>query len=51
MKITLNSYGNFVCHKIKIVREINILEQNKEVVITSGPRICVFGNEEDRVLD
>ena len=23
--------GNFTCHKIKIVTEINILEKNKEV--------------------
>ena len=31
VKMRLNLCGNFICHKIKIVTEINILEQNKEV--------------------
>ena len=47
-KMRLNLCGNFICHKIKIVMEINILEQNKEVAgSTSAKEMgteCVLGN-------
>ena len=41
-----------MCHKIKLVAEINISEQNKEVAeIRNGHRIYVLGNEEDSFLN
>ena len=55
VKIRRHSCGNFIFHKIKIVTEINILEQNKEVaeiILPKGMgRMCVLGNEEVSFLN
>ena len=52
VKMRRNSWGNFICHQIKIVTErkqrgsIDYLNQR------NGPdRICVLGNEEDSFLN
>ena len=49
------SMGNFICHRIKIVTEINILEKQKGSIDYFGQRnehrICVLGNEEDSFLN
>ena len=47
--------GNFIFQKIKIVTEINILEQNKRgsrdnLAQRNGYRVCVLGNEARRPL-
>ena len=55
VKMRWNSCGKFYMPQIKIVTEINILEQNRGsrdyLGQRNGHRICVLGNEEDSFLN